>query len=212
VDPLEQDVACILAALDPLPQAHPRPALVVLSGLPGSGKSTVAHALREWVHAAVVQSDVVRKLLFPVPHYTSEESVWVFTAIHRAVEQLLRRHVSVILDATNLEERHRRSLEEIAKRAGARPLLVWVEASEREIRRRLIARHRGNRASNDVSDADVAVYEELRRRVEPIRGEHLVIRTDRDFTPEIERLVRIVNETSPPTPLPRGEGSDYVVV
>jgi predicted kinase len=86
VGPLEQDVARILTALEPLPQPHPRPVLVVLSGLPGSGKSTVAHALRGRVDAAVVQSDVVRKLLFPFPHYTSEESAWVFAAIHRVVE------------------------------------------------------------------------------------------------------------------------------
>lgn len=169
---------------------------MVLSGLPGSGKSTVAQALRGRVDAVAVQSDVVRKQLFPVPSYTSEESAWVFAVINRVIERLLCRGVPVVLDATNLLERHRRQVAGIAGRCHARRLMVWVEASEQEIRRRLAARHSGGRAAYDVSDATIAVYEQLRGRVEPIRERHTVIRTDRELEPQIDRLVRMI-EASP---------------
>jgi predicted kinase len=196
VDPREQDVARILESLGPLPPPTPRPALVVLSGLPGSGKSTVAYALMQRVSAVLVQSDRVRKLLVPVPDYSTEESARVFAVIHAALERLLADGIPVILDATTLEEKQRRPLAQIAARAGARLVLVWVQAADREVRRRLAARHAGARAAYDVSDADVTVYEMMRARVEPIRGPHITVDTDRDYTPALDTLARIIGGTS----------------
>lgn len=196
VDPREQDVACILDSLGPLPPPRPRPALVALSGLPGSGKSTVAHTLRGRTAAVLLQSDRVRKLLIPMPDYSADESARVFAAIHAVLEHLLAAGIPAILDATLLEERQREPLRQIAARTGARPILVWVQASDGEIRRRLAARHAGGRAPYDVSDAGVEVYEMMRARVEPIRGPHLTIDTDRDYTATLNALVRMVEDTA----------------
>lgn len=196
MEPQEQDVARIISDLGPLPSPCPRPALVVLSGLPGSGKSTVAHRLRQRVAAALLQSDRLRKLLVPVPQYTPEESARLFAALHAAAERLLGAGVPVIVDATMLLERERRPLAAIAARTGARLLLVWVQAPEHEVRRRLAARAAGLRAAYDLSDAGEAVYDLMRARVEPIRGRHLRIDTDRDDAPAIEALVRLMTSSA----------------
>lgn len=192
VDPREQDVARILSSLGRLPPPRRRPALVVLSGLPGSGKSTVANALCAQVDAALLQSDRLRKLLFPVPAYTTEESERLFGAVHAAIERLLGGGMPVILDATMLTERERQPLAEIAAHTGARLILVWVEAPEREIRRRLAARAAGVRGAYDVSDAGEDVYELMRARVEPIRSRHMRIRTDTDYAPAVAALARLI--------------------
>jgi predicted kinase len=194
VDAPEQDVARILASLGPLPPPRRRPALVVLSGLPGSGKSTIAHELRQRVSAAVLQSDRVRKLLIPVPDYSTDESARVFGAIHATLERLLADGIPAILDATTLEQRQRAPLARIAERTGARLILVWVQASEREVRRRLAARHAGGRAGYDVSDAGAEVYEMMRGRVEPIRGRHMTINTDRDYAPAVASLAQLITK------------------
>lgn len=188
MDPLEQDVRRILLSLGPLPPPRPRPALVILCGVPGSGKSTVAHALAGRAAVALVQSDQVRKLLVAVPQYTTEESARVFGALHVAVERLLRAGISAIVDATNLQEQHRAPLRVIAARCGARWRVVVVTASERSIRQRLRARSAGQREAFDVSDAGEAVYELLRARVEPVRGPHMVIDTEQDMSPAIAAL------------------------
>lgn len=182
----------MLASLGTLPAPRPRPTLIALSGLPGSGKSTVADALRRRVPLVVLQSDRIRKLLVPVPQYSAEENARVFAAIHGAAERLLRNGISVLVDATHLQERSRTPLVDIAARTGAWFALVWVAAPDETIRHRLAARVAGSRAGYDVSDAGIEVYEMMRARVEPIRGDHIVISTERDITPAVEALARMV--------------------
>jgi predicted kinase len=201
VDPLERDIADVLRTIRP-PPAVPRPALVVLGGLPGSGKSTVADALSRRTPLVVLRSDVIRKLLFPKPDYSSKESAWVFAVLHGATEHLLANGASVIVDATNLGESHRLPLKQIARRTGARLLIVWTEASDQEIRRRLTARRAGIRGAFDVSDAGIDVYEMMRKRVEPPRGPHIVIRTDRDYDTTIDRLTTIIGDAPAFRPRP----------
>lgn len=198
VDPLEQDTARILLSLGPLPPPRPRPALVILCGLPGSGKSTVADALVRQTGAALLQSDRVRKLLVAVPGYTTEESARVFSALHAAVERLLAGGISTVVDATNLRESHRAPLREIAQRCGVRWRVVVVTAREPVIRARLRARSAGRRAAFDVSDAGEDVYDLLLASAEPVRGPHLQIDTEKDITPAIVALAGWMDEGAPP--------------
>jgi predicted kinase len=195
VDPREHDVARIMASLAPLPPPRRAPALTVLCGLPGSGKSTVAEAVRRRVSVAVVQSDRIRKLLIDAPTYSTDESARVFGAIHTVVERLLADGVPVLLDATTLQEQQRAPLASIASRTGARLILVWVYASDPEIRRRLVARRQGKRSTYDVSDADVEIYEMMRERVEPIRGPHWRIDTGRNIERVVDALARRIEGT-----------------
>ena len=187
-------MARILASLGPLPPPCRVPALVLLSGLPGSGKSTVAHTLLARVDAALLQSDRVRKLLVEAPRYTSEESARVFAAIHGALECLLAAGIPAILDATMLTRAERRQPEEIAARTGARLIPVRVEAPEDVVRRRLAARSAGVRGPHDVSDAGMEVYELMRDRMEEIPGPHVTINTDDDYAPAVEALARTIRE------------------
>jgi hypothetical protein len=63
------------------------PVLIMMSGLPGSGKSHLSRILAERVRAVVIESDAVRKMLFPRPCYSAVESA----AVHRACQQMMRR-------------------------------------------------------------------------------------------------------------------------
>ena len=50
-----------------LPQAQVEPSLVVVSGLPGTGKSFFCRKLAERLPFVVLASDALRKVLFPCP-------------------------------------------------------------------------------------------------------------------------------------------------
>jgi predicted kinase len=164
-----------------------RAALLMLMGFPGAGKTHCARLLAARLGAAHVATDHLRSRLFIAPSYADEENRAVFTVAEALVEELLvERHV-VVLDATNLMARHRAPLEGVARRLGLVPLRVLVVADEADARARLATRAVA-RADGDHSDADVSVYDRMRRQgFEP--PEHFVeLHNGPDLDAEIERI------------------------
>jgi predicted kinase len=165
---------------------------VVLAGLPGSGKSTVAEGLRSRTGCVVLESDAIRALLFKRPDYSADESRRLFAAIHEAIAALLADGASAVLDATNVAESERAPLYEIAERAGARLILLQVTAPDREVRRRL-----GLREANGggASTANEIVYERMRSRVEAMQRPHRLVDTSKETGPVLDAVAKEMRAT-----------------
>jgi len=187
-----QDLAKLKESLDSLPEAVVNPGFVVVSGLPGTGKTFFCHKLVEKQLFCILESDALRKVLFPSPDYSANESARLFTACHSLIEWLLQNGVPVIFDATNLSERHREHLYRISDRAGARLVLVRVEAPPEIAYQRLQAR-KNIATPEDKSDADWDIYRQMKPRAEKIRRNHFVADTSRDITPVIDKIIRTIN-------------------
>lgn len=185
---LEEDVRALEASLGSLPKRHATPALVVVSGLPGSGKSHFTHELRKRYPLALLNSDALRKALFARPTHSADESARLFAACHALLDRLLARGIPTALDATNLREIHRRPLYGIADKRGAKLILVDVQAPPPLVRQRLEARRRGENPW-DHSQAGAEVYERMRQQAEPIQQPHLVVDTSQDIGPALDKLV-----------------------
>ena len=186
----QEDAALLLSALPSLPEPQARVALVVVSGLPGSGKSYFSRRLARRAPLAVVESDAMRCALFAAPTHGAAESQRLFRACHALIDGLLRRGVPVLFDATNLTEHFRERLYNIAHRTGAKLVIVRVEAPEAVIERRLARREAGNGDPHDVSTAGIDVYRRMAPRAEPIRRNHYAVDTSRDIAPVIEKIAR----------------------
>ena len=171
---LQRDVATLEGTLGPLPAPVEHPPFIVLSGLPGTGKSHLAREIARRHPFALLESDTLRKTLVERPSYSQSESARLFAACHALIASLLEKRIPVLFDATNLREMHRRPLYDVAERTGARLLLVQVTAPEEVVRRRMEARAVRENPS-DRSDATLDVYETMRRDAEPIERSHLVI-------------------------------------
>lgn len=179
-------------SLGPFPEPVVEPPLVMVSGLPGTGKSYFCRRLLERLDAVWVESDSLRKALFPKPTHTAQESARLFPLIHRLIDELLGRGMPVVYDATSLAEHHREYLYNIARRHGARLILVRVEAPAETVRQRLQQRAAGA-VNNDAPDADWQVYQHMKRSVQPIRRSHFAVDTSRDIGPVIDKIVRKAN-------------------
>jgi len=177
---------------DELPAPVTYPVLVVLNGLPGTGKSYFARQIAERVPLAVLESDALRKVLVRSPSYTARENTQLFRALHEMIELLLARDVPVLLDATNTRESHRENLYEIARWHGARAIPVLLDAPEATVRQRL-ERRMNESPRGDSSDAGWPVYQRLLAAWEPIGREHLVVDTSGDIRPAVDDLAREIN-------------------
>lgn len=168
-----------------------RPTLVLLVGAPGTGKSYLARALAARIGAVIVSTDAIRRATFPERRYTPAEHAVVHTRARREARSLLGAGRTVIFDATNLEESHRRALYRLAEEAGARLVIVRVHAEPEVVRARLLARAAGADV-HDASEAGWDVYVRLREKLEPIPRPHYVVNTGVRLDAAIERLVRAI--------------------
>ena len=175
---------------------HGRPALVVVMGLPGVGKSHCARLLCVRLGAAHVASDEVRSRLFIAASYADEENRAVFAAVTALVDGLLGEGHRVVVDATNLVARNRAGTIGVARRRGIPVTYVRVTSSDEDARARLLSRRAG-RADGDHSEADEPIYERMRRQpFEPPAEGFLELTNGADLVGEIDRIVAAVERAS----------------
>jgi hypothetical protein len=186
------DAQRLSESLGQLPDPVLKPAFIVVSGLPGTGKSYFGSKLAERLPFIILESDALRKTLFSSPTYSSPESSRLFQAIHHLIEALLRRGIPLILDATNLSEQYRERLYNIADRLNVKLILVRVEAPPDVVYERLKARSEGTN-SKSTSEADWTVFQKMQPTVQKIRRNHYAVDTSRDITPVLDKIVREVN-------------------
>jgi adenylylsulfate kinase len=97
----------------PSPITHHRPAPAIwLTGLPASGKSTIAAALKPKLEAMrctveVLESDAVRRVLTPTPTYSEQERDLFYRALAYMGARLVAHGVTVIFDATATKRAYR---------------------------------------------------------------------------------------------------------
>ena len=188
---LVSDVRRLTESLRQLPAPRVDPAFIVVSGLPGTGKSYFCSKLAERLPFVILESDALRKALFPSPGYSRQESARLFRACYLLIERLLKKGIPLILDATNLSERYRERLYNIADRLDVRLVLVRVEAPVGVVQERLKARREGASLGNN-SGADWEVYQRMKPAVQKIHRNHYAVDTSRDITPVLDKIIREV--------------------
>jgi hypothetical protein len=157
--------------------------LILVGGLPGTGKSTLAGGLADRLGAVLLSSDRLRKELAGIPPesaaaapyergiYAPEWTERTYAELVARAGTLLGRGESVVLDASWIRARHRDLARDVA--AGAYSTLVPLRcvAAEETASGRL--RDRGH----SVSDADERVAAAMAARVEPW-PEAMTVRTE----------------------------------
>jgi aminoglycoside phosphotransferase family enzyme/predicted kinase len=153
-----------LLALGELEEPDRRPCLVLVGGLPGAGKSTLARGLAEQAGFAVIRSDVVRKELAaasgmsigPSPFreglYSAEWTERAYAECLARAEGLLFEGKRVLVDASFSEDKRRRAFVEAAADMAV-PAIFLLCRTESDVVRERLARRRG-----DASDADWSIY------------------------------------------------------
>lgn len=170
---LERARAHWLLALALLEAPATKPCLVLIGGLPGTGKSTLAREVAARAGFTVVRSDVVRKELAglspngPAPErwreaiYSTEWNARTYAECWRRAEALLAAGGRVLVDATFREEEKRQAFLDEAVRWGVPHGMLLCVVEPATALERLAQRH------GDASDADARVYAKLAANWEP---------------------------------------------
>lgn len=145
------------------------PATIILMGLPGTGKTTLATALARSLRAEVIGSDRTRKSLHGVAAtaaggedlYSEGASEATYATIAARVASATG---SVIVDASHRRRAQRSRTTAAAEARGGRTILVELEADPQLLERRI---ERRRREPTNVSDATVELLSKLVAEREP---------------------------------------------
>ncbi|MFV1986324.1 MAG: AAA family ATPase [Gemmatimonadota bacterium] len=161
-----------MLALQLLEPPRRRPCLVLVGGLPGTGKSTLSELLGESAGLRVISSDRTRKRLAGLAPetsaaaaygeglYTAEWNERTYGALLEEAELGLLGGERLIVDASFREDARRAAFLDMAERLRVPAVFLLLEAPETRVRERIATRPQG------PSDADQATYEAIADRWE----------------------------------------------
>lgn len=104
-----------------------KPVLILMYGLPGSGKTHFARQFCEVFQAAHLEHDRIRFELFDQPRYTKQENSALTRIMEYMTNEFLTAGISVIYDLNAMRVSQRRSLRELARQKNAATLLIWFQ-------------------------------------------------------------------------------------
>ena len=165
-----------------------KPRLLMLAGLPGSGKSRFSRDVSSRHPFLVLESDRLRKALVAKPRYTRDEHSRVFSACHWLIDEFLEQGYPVLLDATNSAQRNRRPILAIAHRRNVPLAIVVLTAPPDVVQKRLQAREAGLDPAT-WSDAGWDVYARMAPAWQPVEQPHIVVDTSGDTTEAVAKIL-----------------------
>ncbi len=152
----------------------PQPKLIIMHGLSGSGKSTVAQRLVAEQRGLRIRSDRLRQLL-PADNdradrYAATSRDRVYEELAAVAADILRAGFTAIVDATFLQRRHRQTFAALAQTLQVPFFIAACSAAPEELARRILAR------TNDPSEATLDVLHQQQQEQESLSAEELALR------------------------------------
>ncbi len=141
--------------------------IILVCGLPGSGKSYFASRLAEKLGAEYVNSDRIRKQLFPRRSYSESEKATVYAALLRKMEKSINDKSALVLDATFHKSSARKPF---LSKANNHIYFIEVQADEAVVKERL-------KKNRPYSEADFGVYELIKKEWEPLNPPYLILQS-----------------------------------
>ncbi|HEX8763136.1 MAG TPA: ATP-binding protein [Candidatus Saccharimonadales bacterium] len=168
-----------------------KPLLILLYGYPGAGKTYFARQLAENLQAAHVHGDRIRSELFEQPRYDREENDVISHLMEYMTGEFLNADMSVIYDTNAMRLSQRRELRDMARRAGAKTLLIWFQIDTESAYTRATKRDR-RRADDKYSPAiDRPTFDRLASGMQnPSNEDYLVISGKHVFATQLSAFIK----------------------
>lgn len=176
-----------------------RPVVLVICGLTGTGKTTLARAFAEETGFKVISSDVVRKELagispiekryeeFEKGIYTRGFTIKTYNEMMKKAEGFLQQGISVILDATFMVYVFRQMAVDLSKKTNANLFYVECVLADDIVKRRLEER---SKKEGVPSDGRWEIYLKQKEQYEAISHQPKAFSIDTAF--DIDKVKNVV--------------------
>lgn len=147
--------------------------IVLVAGLPGSGKSYFATQLAVRLEGTYIGSDKVRIALDALGKYAFKDKLAVYVEMVKMANGFLKKQKVVVVDATFYQFSMRNLIYKLAEERGLKICLMLIQAQEALIKERL-AKPRKD------SEADFEIYKQIRDQFQTITTPHLKLESTND--------------------------------
>ncbi len=147
-----------------------KPAVVLVIGVPGSGKTTVASEIADFLGFPLVTTEVVRVELLGIDRvdedkdFSPEELEQTYKVMSLITDFLLAGRTGVVVDGVFRTEAQRQNIIDIADKHKA-PILCFQVTCEEET---LLERIKARKAAGTVSPAGEVAYRKIASEFEPV--------------------------------------------
>jgi predicted kinase len=159
--------------------------IVVIFGLPGSGKTFFAKQLASGISGIHISSDAVRNSLKQKTKYNDVAKMEVYQLMLSLLEKGVAERKAVVLDATFYRKSIRNQFRKKAQQLNTPLYFIEMKADESVIKMRTGARR-------PDSEADFGVYLKIKKEFEPLEEDHLVLHSGIGH-PETEMLSKALD-------------------
>lgn len=164
--------------------------IILVAGLPGTGKTYLATRLASSFDAVHISSDAVRRSLGALGKYSADDKLAIYREMSRQADSILAQNRGVIVDATFYKKAMRDLFFQLASARSSPIFLIELRASEGLIKQRV-----GKPRSD--SEADFAAYKTVSEQYEEIVRPHLVLEsTEKNIGPMIRRAKEYISSSN----------------
>jgi predicted kinase len=172
-----------------------QPTIIYFLGMPGSGKTYISRQLCENLGAAHVSSDRIRYELFEQPRFDKAEHNVVTRLMEFMTEQFLNAGVSVVYDISVSRITDRRALRDIARKFGAKELMVWIQTDIDTAWNRTQSRDRRKIDDKYSTPIDQRVFDQYVRIMQnPYNEQYVVVSGKHVFNTQKAAILRRLQE------------------
>lgn len=155
--------------------------IVLMAGLPGTGKSTLAHAVAARIDGAILNKDAIRHAIFAPPdvEYSSAQDDFILHVMLEAAARLLRKrtHRVIFLDGRTFSRRYQ--IDQVlhaAKKLNQLWRIFECVCRDETARSRIEAQC--TTGEHPAGNRTYAMYLDVKARFEPITLAKTIIDTD----------------------------------
>ncbi|MEI6054045.1 MAG: AAA family ATPase [Candidatus Saccharibacteria bacterium] len=109
------------------PSEIAKPHMIIMVGIPGSGKSFFAENFAQTFKAPIISFSKIYQELFTKPTNGEHEYEIVLRAAQLMFNQIIKTKKTIIYDGPSSKRSDRNCLDKIAKEAGYQPIFIWVQ-------------------------------------------------------------------------------------